>query len=74
MFALEIAAIVLQAYVAVASSSPHIASRAGPTVTLDSAVVTGVASGSVDSFLGIPFAAPPYVASFHHHWWKFPTV
>lgn len=74
MFALDIAVIVLQAYIAMASPSPHIASRVEPTVILDSAVVTGVASGSVDSFLGIPFAAPPYVASFHHHRWKFPTV
>jgi carboxylesterase type B len=32
---------------------------AAPTVTLDSAVVTGVASGVVEEFLGIPFAQPP---------------
>ncbi|KAF9234880.1 Alpha/Beta hydrolase protein [Melanogaster broomeanus] len=30
-----------------------------PTVTLDMATVTGVASGSVNQFLGIPFAQPP---------------
>ncbi|KAF9220267.1 alpha/beta-hydrolase [Gyrodon lividus] len=30
-----------------------------PTVTLDSVSVTGVSSGSVNMFLGIPFAQPP---------------
>ncbi|KIJ15043.1 hypothetical protein PAXINDRAFT_169423 [Paxillus involutus ATCC 200175] len=30
-----------------------------PTVTLDSATVTGLSSGSVNEFLGIPFAQPP---------------
>ncbi|KAH7906741.1 Alpha/Beta hydrolase protein [Hygrophoropsis aurantiaca] len=33
--------------------------RAAPTVTLDSATVTGVSDGSVSKFLGIPFAQPP---------------
>ncbi|KIJ12396.1 hypothetical protein PAXINDRAFT_14722 [Paxillus involutus ATCC 200175] len=33
--------------------------RSSPTVTLDSATVTGVSSGSVNEFLGIPFAQPP---------------
>jgi len=33
--------------------------RAAPTVTLDTATVTGVASGSVNKWLGIPFALPP---------------
>ncbi|TFK40488.1 carotenoid ester lipase precursor, partial [Crucibulum laeve] len=32
---------------------------AGPTVTLDSGTFTGVASGNVQKFLGIPFAKPP---------------
>ncbi|KAF8838081.1 alpha/beta-hydrolase [Paxillus ammoniavirescens] len=41
-----------------ASASPH-AERSSPTVTLDSATVTGVSSGSVNEFLGIPFAQPP---------------
>ena len=53
-------AIAFQACIALASPSP-LAPRVGPTVTLDSAVVTGVASGTVDEFLGIPFAEPPYV-------------
>jgi len=36
------------------------ASRAiAPIVTLDSATFTGIASGSINSFLGIPFAQPP---------------
>lgn len=35
--------------------------RAAPTVTLDSATVTGITSGSTNQFLGIPFAQPPYV-------------
>lgn len=34
--------------------------RAAPTVTLDSATMTGVTSGSTNQFLGIPFAQPPY--------------
>jgi hypothetical protein len=34
---------------------------AAPTVTLDSATVTGVTLGSTNQFLGIPFAQPPYV-------------
>ncbi len=33
-----------------------------PTVQLDTATVVGTQSGSVDSFLGIPFAQPPYVS------------
>lgn len=55
MLTLGLVAIALQAYVVLASPRR----RAAPTVTLDSAVVTGVASGSVDEFLGIPFAQPP---------------
>lgn len=35
--------------------------RAAPTVTLDNATVTGVASGTTNRFLGIPFAQPPCV-------------
>ncbi|KAF9007463.1 carotenoid ester lipase precursor [Cyathus striatus] len=31
----------------------------GPTVTLDNATFTGLASGTVSQFLGIPFAQPP---------------
>ncbi|KAF9478094.1 carotenoid ester lipase [Pholiota conissans] len=31
----------------------------GPTVTLDSATVTGVFQGNLSKFLGIPFALPP---------------
>jgi len=34
-------------------------SQASPTVELDSATFTGVHSGSVSKFLGIPFAQPP---------------
>jgi len=36
---------------------------ADPTVILDNATFTGLNSGSVVQFLGIPFAQPPYVAS-----------
>ncbi|KAJ3873666.1 Alpha/Beta hydrolase protein [Lentinula edodes] len=53
MLSLEIIALVLQACVVFASP------LAGPTVTLDSAVVTGVTSGNTQEFLGIPFAQPP---------------
>ncbi|KAF9068600.1 carotenoid ester lipase precursor [Rhodocollybia butyracea] len=45
--------IALQALVALA------ATISSPTVTLDSATVTGKASGTVQQFLGIPFAQPP---------------
>ncbi|KAK0185686.1 carotenoid ester lipase precursor [Armillaria mellea] len=40
-------------------TSAVISSRAGPTVTLDSATFTGTTSGTVSKFLGIPFAQPP---------------
>ncbi|KAJ4494661.1 carotenoid ester lipase precursor [Lentinula edodes] len=53
MLSLEIITLVLQACVVFASP------LAGPTVTLDSAVVTGVTSGNTQEFLGIPFAQPP---------------
>jgi hypothetical protein len=33
--------------------------RTAPTVTVDTATVTGVAAGSVNEWLGIPFALPP---------------
>ncbi|KAF7974292.1 hypothetical protein HWV62_12434 [Athelia sp. TMB] len=33
--------------------------RSTPTVTLDSATFTGLASGGVNKFLGIPYAQPP---------------
>ena len=35
--------------------------RAAPTVILDNATVTGVASGTTNRFLGIPYAQPPCV-------------
>ncbi|KAF8554667.1 alpha/beta-hydrolase [Imleria badia] len=35
--------------------------RTAPTVTLDSATVTGITSGSTNQCLGIPFAEPPYL-------------
>jgi hypothetical protein len=48
------------------SASPHWA-RSPPTVTLDSAIVTGISSGSVNQFLGIPFAQPPYDLLIDQH-------
>ncbi|EIW81564.1 carotenoid ester lipase precursor [Coniophora puteana RWD-64-598 SS2] len=48
----------LLAVAALAGASP-LAKRADPTVKLDNATVTGSASGSVNKFLGIPFAQPP---------------
>lgn len=33
--------------------------RSSPTVTLDNATFTGLASGAVNKFLGIPYAQPP---------------
>ena len=47
-----------RAYCGFMSVSP-LDGRAAPTVTLDTATVTGVASGSVNKWLGIPFALPP---------------
>ncbi|KAF8836216.1 alpha/beta-hydrolase [Paxillus ammoniavirescens] len=41
-----------------ASASP-LGERSSPAVMLDSAIVTGLSSGSVNEFLGIPFAQPP---------------
>ena len=32
-----------------------------PTVTLDHATIIGKANGTVNQFLGLPFAQPPYV-------------
>lgn len=34
----------------------------GPTVALDGASAVGVNSGTVQKFLGIPFAQPPYAS------------
>lgn len=39
------------------------AAPAATTVKLDSATVTGKSVGSVQQFLGIPFAKPPYAFS-----------
>ncbi|OAX36715.1 alpha/beta-hydrolase [Rhizopogon vinicolor AM-OR11-026] len=50
--------VLLGAYYAIVAASP-LDRRAAPTVTLDAATVTGVASGSVNEWLGIPFALPP---------------
>ena len=33
---------------------------AAPNVTLDQATITGVENGTLDKFLGIPYAQPPY--------------
>ena len=41
--------------------------RASPTVTLDDGTFTGVASGKVNKWLGIPFAKPPYVPHLVGH-------
>ncbi|OJA18273.1 hypothetical protein AZE42_04997 [Rhizopogon vesiculosus] len=50
--------LLLGAYCSFVTASP-LDKRAAPTVTLDTATVTGVASGSVNKWLGIPFALPP---------------
>lgn len=43
-----------------ACSSPVLRDdTSGPTITLDSATVTGIEQGALTKFLGIPFAAPP---------------
>ncbi|KAJ3998821.1 Alpha/Beta hydrolase protein [Lentinula boryana] len=53
MLNLGILPLLLQTSLALASP------LAGPTVTLDSAIVTGATSGNTQEFLGIPFAQPP---------------
>ena len=35
-----------------------------PTVTLDSATVIGKTNGTVTQYLGLPYAQPPYVATY----------
>ncbi|KIJ59046.1 hypothetical protein HYDPIDRAFT_118871 [Hydnomerulius pinastri MD-312] len=55
---LQSALVVLVAGLGWAVASP-LQERAPPTVVLDDATVTGVSSGSVSKFLGIPFAQPP---------------
>ncbi|KIK74848.1 hypothetical protein PAXRUDRAFT_174497 [Paxillus rubicundulus Ve08.2h10] len=47
----------------VGASASSYGERSSPTVTLDSATVTGISSGSVNQFLGIPFAQPPFSAT-----------
>ena len=37
-----------------------LAALAAPNVTLDQATVTGVENGTLDKFLGIPYAQSPY--------------
>ncbi|KAF8834585.1 alpha/beta-hydrolase, partial [Paxillus ammoniavirescens] len=54
--------LLLAGSLASASASP-LWERSSPTVTLDSATVTGISSGSVNEFLGIPFAQPPLSAT-----------
>jgi acetylcholinesterase len=51
--------LLLAAILAGASASRY-GERSSPIVTLDSATVTGISSGSVNQFIGIPFAQPPY--------------
>ncbi|OJA18272.1 hypothetical protein AZE42_04996 [Rhizopogon vesiculosus] len=50
--------LLLGVYCSFVTASP-LDRRAAPTVTLDTATVTGVASGLVNEWLGIPFALPP---------------
>jgi acetylcholinesterase len=50
--------LLLAAYCGFVAASP-LDKRAAPIVTLDSATITGVASGLVNEWLGIPFTLPP---------------
>ena len=50
--------VLLGAYCGFVAAGP-LDRRAAPTVTLDTATVTGTTSGSVNKWLGIPFALPP---------------
>ncbi|KAF9224035.1 alpha/beta-hydrolase [Gyrodon lividus] len=49
----------LLSLLACTSAGPASSKAASPTVTLDNATFTGVASGTVNRFLGIPYAQPP---------------
>ncbi len=48
---------------AVVSSAVLNGTPAGPSVTVDNATVLGTTNGSVTSYIGIPYAQPPCVAS-----------
>lgn len=48
----------LQAFIALATRIICL-EVAAPTVTLDNGTFTGITSGAVSQFLGIPFAQPP---------------
>ncbi|KAG2125805.1 Alpha/Beta hydrolase protein [Suillus clintonianus] len=50
--------VLLGTYCGLVATSPF-NNNVAPTVTLDNATITGVASGSVNKWLGIPFALPP---------------
>jgi len=50
--------VLLGTYCGFVAASP-LDRRAAPTVTLDTTIVTGIAGGSVNEWLGIPFALPP---------------
>lgn len=41
---------------------------AAPNVTLDQATVTGVENGTLEKFLGIPYALPPYDRAKYLQW------
>ncbi|KAF8645414.1 hypothetical protein AX16_007829 [Volvariella volvacea WC 439] len=56
MLSCTLIALALQAGLALATP---LAGGAPPTVRLDSATITGVSSGSISQFLGIPYALPP---------------
>ena len=58
MLSLRLLPLFLGTYCGFVAASP-LNQSAVPTVTLDNAIVTGVASGSVNKWLGIPFALPP---------------
>ncbi|KIJ65542.1 hypothetical protein HYDPIDRAFT_110642 [Hydnomerulius pinastri MD-312] len=51
--------LLLSSLLAGASAIPTISRTTSPVVTLDDGTFTGVASGAVNKFLGIPYAQPP---------------
>jgi hypothetical protein len=61
------ALLLLLAGILAGASASAYGERSLPTVMLDSATVTGISSGSVKQFLGIPFAQPPYVPLIDQH-------
>lgn len=63
MAARVFSAFIIAAATLVAASAAKLPAKP-PTVTLDHGTFIGANNGTIDSFLGIPFAKPPYVIDY----------